>query len=325
MANSTISKIWPLLKATFEGFNDNNSLLLAAALAFNAIFSIPPLLVIIIQAAGFFLGEKAVSGELSEQISSAIGPNAAQSIEEIVQNAAISEAGGIAFWIGIGTLIFASTTFFATLQQSLNTVWNLKPKPTNGIIKMLQVRLFSFGIVLSIAFLMLLSLLVSTIIAFLSEYITRAFPEISVVFISLVDIVISISIITILFALMFKFLPDAIIRWRDVWVGALITALLFVIGKYLISWFIGTSDPGSAYGAAGSIVVILMWIYYTSAIVLVGAEITQQYATVFGRQIVPKAHAVFYKEQEIVEHPKFTKHKEGTGRPRAEGRFKQEG
>ncbi|WP_187264043.1 YihY/virulence factor BrkB family protein [Pontibacter beigongshangensis] len=324
MANSTVSKIWPLLKTTFNGFNDNNSLLLAAALAFNAIFSIPPLLVIIIQAAGFFLGEKAVSGELSEQISSAIGPNAAESIESIIQNAAISDAGGIAFWIGIGTLIFASTTFFATLQQSLNTVWNLKPKPTNGIVKMLQVRLFSFGIVLSMAFLMLLSLLVSTIIAFLSDYITSAFPEVSVFFISVVDITISISIVTILFALIFKFLPDAVIRWRDVWVGALITALLFVLGKYLISWFIGTSDPGSAYGAAGSIIVILVWIYYTSAIVLFGAEFTQQYATVFGHNIMPKAHAVFYKEQEIVEHPKFEKHKQGTGRPRAEGRFNQE-
>ncbi|MDX5417804.1 MAG: YihY/virulence factor BrkB family protein [Hymenobacteraceae bacterium] len=325
MATSTRHKILPLFKNTFSGFSDNGSLLLAAALAFNALFSIPPLLVIIIQAAGFFFGEKAVSGELSAQISTAIGPNAAQSVENIVQNAHVSEGGGIAFWIGIGTLIFASTTFFATLQESLNRVWNVKPKPTNGIMKMLQVRLFSFGIVLSIALLMLVSLLLSAVISILSDYLREIFdnylqfisPDVLYYLIKTLDFILSVAIITALFSLIFKYLPDAFIKWKDVWVGALITALLFTIGKFLISWFISTSDPGSAYGAAGSIIVILVWIYYSSLIVLFGAEFTQQYACEFGEQIRAKEHAVLFREQEITDNP----HDISSGRPRAQGRF----
>ncbi|WP_114777738.1 YihY/virulence factor BrkB family protein [Botryobacter ruber] len=322
MANLLLKKTLPLLKATFSGFNENNSLMLAAALAFNAIFSIPPLLIIIIRAAGFFLGEEAVSGELSNQIAAAIGPNAAKTVENIIQNAHVSESGGLAFWIGLGTLVFASTTFFATLQESLNRVWNLKPKPTNGILKMLKVRMFSFGIVISMAFLMLLSLLVSALVSILSDFLKDTFPDISFFVIRAIDFALSVGIITLLFALIYKYLPDAIIRWSDVWVGAFITALLFVIGKFLISWYVGTSDPGSAYGAAGSIIVILVWIYYTSAIVLLGAEFTQQFSVMYGHNILPKEHATFYREQEIAEFPKFSS--KGTGRPRAEGRFNKE-
>lgn len=322
MAKFTVKEVWPLLKSTFTGFNDNNSLLLAAALAFNAIFSIPPLMVIIIRAAGFFFGEEAISGELSNQISGAIGPNAAIEIQNIVKNAYKDEsASTFAFWIGLGTLIFASTTFFATLQESLNRVWNLKPKPTNGIMKMVKVRLFSFGIVLSIALLMLVSLLLSTVIAILSDYLTELIPDIGVFFITLMDFILSIGIISVLFSLIFRFLPDGLIRWKDVWIGGLITAILFAIGKILISWFIGTSDPGSAYGAAGSMIVILVWIYYSSLIVLFGAEFTQQFACAFGQEIRPKEHAVFYREQEIHDHP----HDKNSGRPPAEGRFDKKG
>jgi membrane protein len=327
MKKTITSTILPLTKSTFNGFLESGALLLAAALAFNAIFSIPPLLIIIIQAAGFFLGEKAVSGELSTQISDAIGPNAAESIESIVQNAAVSESGGIAFWIGIGTLIFASTTFFATLQESLNRVWNVKPKPTNGIVKMLQVRLFSFGIVLSIALLMLVSLLLSAVISILSDYLRTIFdnyltfmsPDVLYFSIKALDFLLSVGIITALFSLIFKYLPDAYIKWKDVWVGALITALLFTIGKFLISWFISTSDPGSAYGAAGSIIVIIVWIYYTSLIGLFGAEFTQQYASAFGEEIRPKPHAVLFREQEVTKNP----HDLSSGRPRPQGRFKE--
>ncbi|WP_018476595.1 YihY/virulence factor BrkB family protein [Pontibacter roseus] len=325
MASSTISKIGPLLKSTFAGFTDNGSLMMAAALAFNAIFSIPPLLVIIIQAAGFFFGEEAVSGELSKQISAAIGPSAADTIETIIQNAAMSESGGLAFWIGIGTLIFASTTFFATLQESLNRVWNVKPKPTNGIVKMLKVRMFSFGIVLSIALLMLVSLLLSAVISILSGYLRALFdeylqfisPDVLYFLIKAVDFILSIGIITALFSLIFKYLPDAFIRWKDVWIGAFITAALFTIGKFLISWYISTSDPGSAYGAAGSMIVILVWIYYSSLIVLFGAELTQQYASAFGQEIRPKEHAVLFREQEVTNFPQDI----ASGRPKPEGRF----
>lgn len=306
-----------MIKTSGSEFMENNSFRLAGALAFNAIFSIPPLLIIIIRAAGYFWGEEAVSGELSTQISSAVGASAAEEVESIIQNAHMSESGGMAFWISIGVLIFASTTFFATLQESLNSVWNLKPKPTNGILKMIKVRLFSFGIVLSIALLMLVSLVLSTAISILSDYLTSIFPDLSIFFIKLVDFIISAGIISVLFALIYKYLPDAIIRWKDVWVGAIVTALLFALGKFLISFYISTSDPGSAYGAAGSIIVILVWIYYSSLIIFFGSELAQQYADKFGQRIRPKQHAVFVKEVEVTEDKKDKK----SGRPQAEGRF----
>jgi membrane protein len=314
---TTAKKVLPLFKSSVMGFIDNNSLLLAAAVAFNAIFSIPPILLIIIRAAGFFLGEQAVSGELSEQISSAIGASAAQEVEAIIQNAHMDDAGGWAFWVGLGTLIFASTTFFATLQESINRVWNLKTRPETGIMHMLRVRLFSFGIVLSIAMLMLVSFFVSAAISILSDYLFKIIPDIGVFMIMAIDVILSAAIITTLFALIFKYLPDAYIRWRDVWVGGFVTAVLFVIGKYLIGWFIGTSDPGSAYGAAGSMIVILVWIYYSGLIVLFGAEFTQQYACKIGLQIRAKEYAMFFTEQEVKELPVDKE----SGRPPAEGRF----
>lgn len=317
MAEITTQNVISMLKSSASEFMENNSFRLAGALAFNAIFSIPPLLIIIIRAAGYFWGEKAVSGELSKQISSAIGASAAQEVESIIEHAHMNESGGIAFWISIGVLIFASTTFFATLQESLNSVWNLKPKPTNGFIKMLKVRLFSFGIVLSIALLMLVSLLLSTAISILSDYLSSIFPDISVFFIKLIDFLLSAGIISVLFALIYKYLPDAIIRWKDVWVGAIVTALLFALGKFLISFYISKSDPGSAYGAAGSIIVILIWIYYSSLIIFFGSELAQQYADRFGQRIYPKPHAVFVKEVEVREE----EHDKNSGRPRAEGRF----
>ncbi|WP_299826307.1 YihY/virulence factor BrkB family protein [uncultured Pontibacter sp.] len=318
MARYTLKEIFKLLKLSVNEFLDNNSLRLAAALAFNAIFSIPPLLLIIIKAAGFFFGEEAVSGQLEEQASTAISPEAAAEIQTMVKNASTQESSGWALWVGIGTLIFASTTFFVTLQQSLNSVWNLKVKPTSGILRMAKERVFSFGLILSISLLMLISFVISAAVSILSGYLSDMLPGIGVWLIKALDFIISIGLTTLLFALILKFLPDGIIRWKDTLIGALITALLFTIGKFLISWYIGTSDPGSAYGAAGSIILILVWIYYSSMIVFFGAEFTQQYAQKYGQRIRPKAHAVFVEEREITED----KNDRQSGRPPAEGRFK---
>ncbi|MEJ8801269.1 YihY/virulence factor BrkB family protein [Pontibacter sp. H249] len=319
MADYTLKGIFQLLKKSVDGFLEANALRLAAALAFNAIFSIPPLLLIIIKAAGFFFGEEAVSGKLEEQASSAISPEAASSIQTMVQNASQNESSGWALWVGIGTLIFASTTFFVTLQQSLNSIWNLKVKPTSGIMRMAKERLFSFGLILSISLLMLISFVISAAISVLSGYLSDLMPDIGVWLIKLLDFIISIGLITLLFTLILKFMPDGHIRWKDTLIGALITAILFTIGKFLISWYIGTSDPGSAYGAAGSIILILVWIYYSSLIVFFGAEFTQQYAHKYGQRIRPKEHAVFVEEHELTED----KEDKQSGRPPAEGRFKE--
>ncbi|MBC5774375.1 YihY/virulence factor BrkB family protein [Pontibacter sp. KCTC 32443] len=315
MAAFALKDTFSLLKASVSEFLDNESLRLAAALAFNAIFSIPPLLIIIIKAAGFFFGEAAVSGELSKQISSATGPQAAAEVQTIIKNASVSGTGW-ALWVGIGTLVFAGTTFFVTLQQSLNSVWNLKVKPENGILRMVKERLSSFGIILSIALLMLISLVMSTAIAMLSEFISSLLPGLGAWVIRIIDFVISVGLISLLFALIFKYLPDGIIRWKDTFIGAVVTALLFGLGKFLISWYISTSDPGSAYGAAGSIIIILVWIYYSSMIVFFGAEFTQQYAKKYGQRIRPKVHAVFVREVEETSDKDDTQ----SGRPKSEGR-----
>ncbi len=307
-----------MLKTSVSEFLDNNSLRLAAALAFNAIFSIPPILIILIQVASFFLGEQAVSGELASTIGKAIGQDAADAIQSIIKNASMAESTGWALWIGIGTTIFAATTFFSTLQESLNSIWNLKVKPTSGIKQMAKVRASSFGIILSIALLMLISFVISAAISVLSKFLTDMMPGISIWLIKAVDFVVSVGLITLLFGLIFKYLPDAHIRWKDTLIGALITALLFAIGKLGIGFYIQASEPGSAYGAAGSIIVLLIWIYYSSLIVFYGAEFTQQYAEKYGQHVRPKAHAVFVEQREVVKEP----HDTSSGRPKPEGRFK---
>jgi membrane protein len=322
MPDYTLKGILSLLKTSATEFLESNSLRMAAALAFNAIFSIPPILIILIKVASFFLGDKAVSGELADKIGKAIGQDAAESIQAIIKNASMAESTGLALWIGIGTTVFAATTFFSTLQESLNSIWNVKVKPTSGIMQMAKVRMFSFGIILSIALLMLISFVVSAAISVLSGYLTELIPGISVSVIKLIDFVVSVGLITLLFGLIFKYLPDAHIRWKDTLIGAFITSLLFAIGKFLIGFYIETSDPGSAYGAAGSIIVLLVWIYYSSMIVFYGAEFTQQYARKYGKRVRPKQHAVFVEQREV--HETYEEPAKGSGRPPAEGRYKEE-
>jgi membrane protein len=187
--------------------------------------------------------------------------------------------------------------------------------------KLARDRFLSFGLILSIALLMLISLVISAVLSFFTDYLQRIFPTIAVIFIHLLNLAVSLGFITFLFALIYKYLPDAIIRWKDVWVGSFLTALLFVVGKFGIGWYIGNSEVGSAYGAAGSVIIILVWIYYSSLIVFFGCEFTQQYACTFGEKIRPKAHAVEVEVREV-------KHKDTTdaqaGRPKAQGRFRPE-
>ncbi|MCC2548839.1 YihY/virulence factor BrkB family protein [Hymenobacter sp. BT175] len=308
-----------ILKTTANEFMENNSLRLAAALAYNAIFSLPPLLLIVIAAAGALFGEEAVSGKLFQQLDNFVGPEAAKTIQESISNFHKQEKSGMAALVGIGTLIFAATTFFVTLQESINSIWNLKVKPRNGIWQFVRDRLLSFGLILSVALLLLISFVISAMLTFFTDYLQRLLPELAVVFIRAIDFLLSIGVTTVLFAMIYKFLPDAVIRWRDVWIGALITAALFVLGKFLIALYISTSDPGSAFGAAGSLIILLIWIYYSSLIIFFGAEFTQEYADAYGQQVHPKAHAV---RIEIREVPEGETHQEvSTGRPRSTGRF----
>ncbi|WP_181305156.1 YihY/virulence factor BrkB family protein [Rufibacter sp. XAAS-G3-1] len=321
MAKYTIKGIFALITNSASEFMKNNSLRLAAALSYNTIFSLPPLLFIVIRSAGYFFGEEAVSGQLYAQIKGLVGSEAAAEIQTMITKLHLEGPNPLATWIGLGTLFFAGTTIFVTLQESLNNVWNLQTKPKNGILKLVMDRILSFGMILSIAFLLLVSLVVSAVIGVLTDYLQRLLPDIAIVFIYLLDVIVSMGFISLLFALIFKYLPDAIIRWRDVWVGALVTAFLFLLGKYLIGWYLGQSDFSSSYGAAGSMVILLSWVYYSSLIIFFGAEITQEYADTYGQPVKPNHNSV---RIEIRELP----HEESTdaqmaGRPPAEGRFRK--
>jgi membrane protein len=259
--------------------------------------------VIIISAAGYFFGKEAVSGEISRQISIAMGPETAVQVEEIVAKAGENKNTVLASIIGIVTLIVGATGVFVQLQKSLDLIWEVKVKEDKPLLRSLKDRLFSFGLILSIGFLLLISLLISAALSVLSEWIRARMPDFMMIVFRLVSFVINFGVITVLFALMFKILPDAKIRWKDVWLGAMITTLLFIGGKFALGLYFGKADPGSAYGAAGSIILIMLWVNYSSMIVFLGAEYTKQITIFFGRSIEPDKDAQRIKgsqqEQEI--------------------------
>ncbi|MBC8081947.1 MAG: YihY/virulence factor BrkB family protein [Hymenobacter sp.] len=315
------SDILTTLKATGTEFMSNNSFRHAAALSYYTIFSLPPLLLIVITAASSVYGAEAVSGKVYGQLKGLVGADSAKFLQDAIAQFTKQQKSGIASVIGAGTLIFAATTFFVTLQESINEIWNVKVKPRGvGIGDFIRQRFLSFGLILSVALLLLISLVISAVLTSLTDYLQRLLPEITIIVIQLIDFGLSLFITSLLFALIYRFLPDAIIRWRDVGVGAFITALLFLVGKYLIAFYIAQSNPGSAFGAAGSAIVLLLWVNYSSLIIFFGAEFTQEFADAFGQKVQPKAHAVRIETREV---PKGESDAEiATGRPRSEGRWK---
>ncbi|TGE15308.1 YihY/virulence factor BrkB family protein [Hymenobacter elongatus] len=314
------SDVLSILKTTASEFIVNNSFRHAAALSYYTIFSLPPLLIIVITVAGTLFGNEAVTGQVFAQMNGLVGAESAKFMQDSITEFNKQERSGLAAVIGIGTLIFAATTFFVTLQESINDIWNLKVKPRNGLWQFIRDRLLSFGLILSVALLLLVSFVISAMLSFFTDYLQRLLPEVTIVVIHLVDFGLSLLITSLLFALIYRFLPDAIIRWRDVGVGAFITALLFLIGKYLIAFYIAKADPGSTYGAAGSAIVLLVWVNYSSLIIFFGAEFTQEFADAFGQKVQPKAHAVRIETREVPEGE--SKEEISTGRPRSTGRFR---
>jgi membrane protein len=220
-------------------------------------------------------------------------------LQDIIKNAAISGSGTIAIIIGVATLIFGATSIFAEVQDSINGIWGLKAKPKMGIRLFIRNRLLSFGILGSLGFLLLASLAVSAIVDGIGHRLQQMMPGITVVVMYIINVVISLGITTVLFAVIYKVLPDALIKWKDVWPGAIATALLFMIGKFLISIYISKSKVGSTYGAAGSIVVLLVWIYYSAFILYFGAEFTKHWALKFTQAIKPSQYAVVVEKEEV--------------------------
>jgi membrane protein len=279
-----------LVMETFSEWNKDNASRLAAALSYYTIFSVAPLLIIAIAVAGLVFGRKAATEQLVGEIRDLVGNDGAQVIQSILQNASKTTSGILATCIGVVTLLVGASGAFGQLQDSLNTIWEVRPKAGRGVKGVLRDRALSFSMVLFIGFLLMVSLLLSAFLSGIGKYLADLLPMSSVVLQGM-NFGISLGVTTFLFALIFKVLPDAYIRWRDVWVGSAVTALLFSLGRFLIGLYLGRSSVSSAYGAAGSLVVLLLWIYYSAQILFLGAEFTQVYANKFGKAIIPKPNA----------------------------------
>lgn len=281
-----------LLKDTYREWSEREPFSNSIIISYYTIFSLPGLLVIIINVAGYFFGYEAVTNQVSAQIGGVVGGDTAKSIQEMIANASRSEGKGLSTVLSIATLMFGATGVFYQLQRILNKMWEVTPKPDGKIMKIIRDRVFSFGLVLVIGFLLLVSLVLSAAVTTVSRWVSSNISEALVVLFSAIEILFSIGVITLLFAAIFKFLPDAKIRWKDVWVGAVLTACLFVIAKFLLGLYFGHSDPASTYGSAGSIILIMLWVSYSGLILLFGAEFTKVYADAYGARVVPTEGAV---------------------------------
>ncbi len=289
---------WMIFKETIKKFVQDDPMTYSASIAFYTIFSLPAVLIIMVVVAGYFFGEAAVSGELYHQMKDLVGSNSADQIQSIIQNASQTETGTVATIIGIATLAFSATTVFVSIQNALNSIWKVKAKPKKGWLKLILDRVMSFTIVVTLGFLLLVSLLLEAALRIFGDYIA-SITDITFNIMRFINYGISLVVITCVFALVFRVLPDARIRWKDVWAGAFVTTLLFTLGKYLISLYLGTSAIATTYGAAGSLVLILVWVYYSSVILLLGAEFTQVYSKYMGSRIEPSSHAVWIEIVEV--------------------------
>jgi len=301
--STRIKAYWTILKQTFSDFIDDKVLKLSASLAYYTIFSVAPMLIVIIFFCDLFLGRDAIEGTLYSQIKGLVGSEAAIQVQQMIRNASLSQDMSWATIVGFVTLFIGATGVFAEIQDSINTIWRLKSKPKKGkgLVRMIMNRLQSFSLVISMGFILLVSLVVNGIIEIFNKHLASLFPQVGMVVIYLVNWAITFAVITALFAVIFKVLPDARIRWRDVIVGSVATAILFMLGKFAIGFYLGASKVGSTYGAAGSIVIILLWVYYSAAILYFGAEFTRVYVQHFGARIYPNDYAVWIKQVEVEE------------------------
>ncbi len=272
-----LRSLFNMLKETIREWNDDKAPRLAAALAYYTAFSIAPLMVIAIAIASAIFSEEAVRGQLDNQIQSVVGAQAADAVQEMIANSSRDTTGIIASIIGVVTLLLGAAGLFGQLQDALNTVWDVPPRPDKGLIGTIKDRFVSFAMVLGIGFLLLVSLVISTVLSALNGWMIGLLPGAEFLA-QLLNFAVSFGVVTLLFAAIYKILPDTPIKWSDVWMGAAVTALLFTIGKFLLGLYLGNSTIASSYGAAGSFVVLLVWIYYSAQILLLGAEFTQVYA-----------------------------------------------
>ena len=280
-----------LKQAAWDWFDDQAPTL-GAAVAYYTVFSLAPLFIIAVSIAGLVFGREAAQGQIFEQLRALIGETSAAAMQDVVESANSKPATGVfATIVGFVALIIGASGVFAQLQASLNAIWRVEPKPGRGLWGLVQDRVLSFGFILIVGFLLLISLILTAVIAFIGTWFGGFLPGVETL-IQILNAILSLAIITLLFATIFKFLPDVRIAWRDVWIGALITAALFTAGKEVLGLYLGKSGIASSYGAAGSLIVLLLWVYYSAQIVFFGAEFTKAYANKFGSRVTPAENAV---------------------------------
>ncbi|TLU89830.1 YihY/virulence factor BrkB family protein [Dyadobacter sediminis] len=299
-----IKFIISLIKDSASEFVEDNCMKLSAALSYYTVFSMAPMLLVIISIVSIVYGKEAFQGELFGQISGLVGKQAAAQLQEIIKNAELSNKSGMAATIGIVTLLIGATGIFAEIQDSINYIWSIKSKPKKSWLQYLKNRLLSFSIIITLGFLLIVSLGVNTMVDLLSSRLERYFSEVSVILFSALNIALVLVIITALFTVIFKILPDGHVRWKECLVGAAFTSVLFAIGKFAISFYLGKQDLGASYGTSASIVILLTWIYYSSIILYFGAEFTKVYAKTDGTGISPNEHAVLMiRREQVIQTP----------------------
>ena len=304
--------IFNLLKASISAWSDDKSPRLGAALSFYTVFAMPPLFMIAIFIASLVFDPNSVQTEMFSEVGGLIGKKSAEAIQTAMAAQYQTHKGLIASVIAIGTLIITATGLFIELQDALNTIWRVEAKPGHGVMGFVRMRLLSFAMVVGIGFLLMVSLIVSAALAAATKFIGGFLPSVGVISEISGDVV-SFAVIMVLFAMIFKVLPDVKIAWRDVWIGAGVTSLLFTAGKFLLGWYLGRSTTITAYGTAGSVVLILLWVYYSAQILFFGAEITKVYANRFGRHPQPASYARWVSAPKEVPRPDL----QGTKTPRA--------
>jgi len=285
--------IWGIIKSSAHDFVTCRITRMSAALAYYTVFSLAPMLILIISLSAVFYGRDAIEGSVYGEIRSFVGDDAALQIQELIKNATVAKGNAFASGASIIALIIGATGVFGEIQDSINFIWGLKAKPQQGFLKILLNRLMSFSIIVSLSFILLVSLMVNTILDLISGQLIKLFPGIAVYTAYTINFLLTFLITMFLFGTIFKVLPDAKIKWKDVFTGAITTAALFMFGKFAITFYLGTRNIGNTYGASGSIVIILLWVYYSAIILYFGAAFTKHYAQFKGRRIYPSNYAVW--------------------------------
>ncbi len=291
--------IWSFTKEMIQEYNEDDCFTLGAALSYYTVFSIAPIIVIIIAAAGFIFGPEAIRGEVYDKLSGLLGAEVAEQIQNLVKNAYQSNAGVVATVIGLVTLVFGATGVVNQLKKSLNMVWDMKATPKNGLLQFALDRVMSLAMILAIGFILLVALVIEGIVAALSDRIEQLLPSVSGPLLVSINFVISLILTGLLFSLILKYLPDARVAWRDVITGGIFTALLFALGRFGIGLYMAKSNVGETFGAAGFLVVLLVWVYYSSQILFLGAEFTNVYARRYGSKILPSANSIKVRRTEV--------------------------